>query len=132
MESGGLPLAGARIVLVDDDVDTLQVLSFILEHAGADVFPFDDGAEALARIQEDEIDVLLSDLDMPRMDGCELIRLVRAFKHSHGGKLPAMALTAYPSPENVQRCRDAGFQTIIGKPAEPADLVRFIRNLLAE
>ena len=130
MGSGALPLAGVRIVLVDDDLDTLEVLRVILERAGADVLSFDDGAEALLRIQQGDIDVLLSDLDMPRMDGCELIRLVHAFVHARGGKLPAMALTAYPSPGNAERCREAGFQEVLGKPSEPDELVRLVRSLL--
>ena len=127
MSAEAAPLAGVRVVLVDDEPDTLEFLTFALETEGADVAPFVDPRAALERIVADPPDVVLSDLYMPRMSGWEMIERARL----RGLKVPAAAITAHPSIENRSRCVAAGFCACVSKPLAPAQLVDLVRELSA-
>jgi CheY-like chemotaxis protein len=119
------PLAGVRVVLVDDEPDALEFLSFVLENEGADVAPFVDPKAALEDVVAHPPDVLVSDLYMPRMSGWELIEQARL----RGVTTPAAAITAHPSTENRSRCVAAGFCACVGKPVAPRDLIHLVREL---
>ena len=119
------PLAGVRVVLVDDEPDALEFLAFVLENEGADVIPFADATAALEDVVAHPPDVLVSDLYMPRMSGWELIEQARL----RGVTAPAAAMTAHPSLENRSRCVAAGFCACVAKPLAPADLVHLVREL---
>jgi CheY-like chemotaxis protein len=122
-------LSGVRVLLVDDEPDTLQVLCFALELAGAQVSCVADPTLALGVVKAGEADVLLSDLYMPVEDGLDLIRKVRALPPDQGGEIPAAVLTAHPSEENTTNSLEAGFQAVVAKPIEPRALVQVVLDL---
>jgi CheY-like chemotaxis protein len=122
-------LEDLRILLVDDDADTLQMLTIALEHAGGKVRACTSVREALAALGEWKADLLVSDIGMPNEDGYALIRKVRALEPELGGAMPAIALTAFASVTDRSRALSAGFQMHISKPVEPFDLIRVIAEL---
>jgi signal transduction histidine kinase len=122
-------LEDLRILLVDDDADTLQMLTLALEHAGGEVRACASVREALAALGEWKADLLVSDIGMPNEDGYALIRKVRALEPELGGAMPAIALTAFASVSDRSRALSEGFQMHVSKPVEPFDLVRLIAQL---
>jgi signal transduction histidine kinase len=122
-------LEDVRILLVDDDADTLQMLTIALEHAGGKVRACASAHEALTALGEWKADLLVSDIGMPEEDGYALIRKVRALGPELGGAMPAIALTAFASVTDRSRALSAGFQMHISKPVEPFDLIRVIAEL---
>jgi CheY-like chemotaxis protein len=135
-EDEGLPdnstnLHGIKILLVEDDVDTRELLVFILEEYGASVTPVASASEALLAIARSKPDVLLSDIGMPETDGYMLIRQIRAMSPLQGGEIKAIALTAYAGETDHQQILKAGFQKHITKPVEPLELAAAIANLVA-
>jgi CheY-like chemotaxis protein len=123
------PLAGIRTLIVDDDVDARDFLSFLLEDSGAIVTIATTAAEALEALELSMPDVLLSDIGMPGMDGYALIRAIRA--REGGQNLPAIATTAYAGELNQQSAIAAGFQQYISKPIDSDLLILTISKLLA-
>jgi CheY-like chemotaxis protein len=113
----GVPLQGVRVLIVDDDGDTREMLSEALEASGAEVSAASSADEALVMLNDGGADVLVSDIGMPNVDGYALIRRVRALPGSHG-RIPAIALTAYARPEDRAEAIDAGFQVHLPKPVE--------------
>lgn len=124
-----LPLAGIRTLIVDDDADACDLLSFLLEDSGAIVTVATTAAAALQALEQTLPDLLLSDIAMPNMDGYSLIRAIRASER--GRTLPAIAITAYAGELNQQNAIAAGFQCHITKPIDPDQLILTISNLLA-
>ncbi|WP_431356803.1 hybrid sensor histidine kinase/response regulator [Komarekiella delphini-convector] len=122
-------LQGLRIVVVDDDIDTLNLLVFILEQYGAQVEAVGSAREALEAIANTKPDFLLSDIAMPEVDGYMLIRQVRALEVSQGNMLPAIALTAVAGEVNHNNIISAGFQRYLTKPVEPVELAAAIADL---
>ena len=125
-----LALAGARILVVDDEPDTLQMLVAALSTHRADVVPAASADEALAVLESFEADVLISDIRMPDKDGYALIDAVRRREDGHGSRLAAVALTADAGLENRERARRAGFDMHIAKPVDPHELVSALVSLL--
>ncbi|MBH8571645.1 PAS domain S-box protein [Nostocaceae cyanobacterium CENA369] len=123
-------LNGVKILIVDDDADTREFIAFLLEQYGAYVTAVTSATEVLAALSQSLPDVLLSDIGMPEVDGCMLIRQVRTLPPEQGGQIPAIALTAYAGEMNEQQVLTAGFNKHIAKPVEPARLVEAIANLL--
>jgi signal transduction histidine kinase/ActR/RegA family two-component response regulator len=122
-------LNGLRVLVVDDEADTCELLQFILEGCGARVKTASSAAAALEAIAEEVFDVLISDIGMPDEDGYSLIAKVRALSKERGGKVPAAALTAYASEEDRIRVLQSGFQTHVPKPISPNELVAVVANL---
>ncbi len=128
LDGGGEPgepsprLDGLRVLVVDDHTDTRAYVELVLAGAGARVTAATSAPEALARIAEADVDVLLSDLGMPDGDGFELVRTVRE-RQREDSALAAVALTAYASGEDRARALDAGFDVHVVKPLTPRDLV---------
>jgi CheY-like chemotaxis protein len=122
------PLAGLRVLAVEDDESTLDALTELLSLQGADVAPAASVSQALKSLQRFDPDVLVSDIGMPERDGYELIREVRALGHD-ATDLPAVAVTAFASPEDRQRALAAGFQVHLAKPVDPKELTRVIAEL---
>jgi signal transduction histidine kinase len=122
-------LADLRILLVDDDADTLQVFGLALARAGAEVKTCSSADEALKALEGWGADLLVSDIGMPNEDGYSLIRKVRELPPDLGGSIPAIALTAYASPADRSRALSMGFQMHISKPVEPIELVASIARL---
>jgi len=126
------PLSGMRILVVDDEPDMLELISFLLEDAGAEVLTVAVPQEALTALTNFQPDVLLSDIGMPGMDGYMLLRQVRALPPERGGLIPAIALTAYAGEFNQQQALQAGFQRHLAKPIEPDKLIKTIAALLSK
>ena len=105
------------------------MLTTIIEQCGTDVLAVASVAEALAALDSFQPDVLISDLGMPDEDGYSLIRKVRALNPEHGGKIPAIALTAYALEEDRMRALLAGYQIHIAKPVNPAELIAVLGGL---
>ncbi|OUL35507.1 PAS domain S-box protein [Nostoc sp. 106C] len=125
-----LDLNGVQILLVDDDTDTRDFLSFFLEEYGANVTATASAAEALAALTQSQPDILLSDIGMPEVDGWMLINQVRMLSPEQGGQIPAIAITAYAGQINAQQALSAGFNKHLAKPVEPTELLEMIINLL--
>ncbi|HET6983615.1 MAG TPA: ATP-binding protein, partial [Myxococcaceae bacterium] len=124
-----ISLAGLRLVVVDDEADTREMVASMLEQHGAEVVPLADAEEALRWLSANRADLLVSDVAMPRMDGCALIRELRRSGTAPVAALPAVALTAYARPEDRLRALDAGFQDYLTKPIEPEVLVARVAAL---
>lgn len=122
-------LADVRVLMVDDDRDTLQVLSVMLADSGANVQTAASAAEALEMLQWYRPDVLVSDLAMPNEDGYSLIAKIRSLETDKEGQLPAVALTSYVRVEDRARALSAGFNMFVPKPVEPTELISAIANL---
>ena len=112
-----------RILVVDDEVDTRELLKQGLEYCGATVTLAGSAAEALQIITARTPDVLISDIGMPGVDGYDLIKQVRGLPASRGGKVPAIALTAYTRVEDRLQALRAGYDMHVPKPVELAELV---------
>jgi PAS domain S-box-containing protein len=123
-------LKGIRVLVVDDDKDTRELIVFILKHYGAQVTAASSGAEALSVLPHSEADILLSDIGMPEMDGYMLIRQIRAMPSQQVREIPAIALTAYAGESDRQQVLLAGFAQHISKPVEPEELANAIVNLV--
>ena len=115
-------LDGVKILVVDDDRDARDILRRMLEDCGARVVVAASAAEALAALPKELPDLLLSDIGMPEMDGYELIRRVRQLETTEGGRVPAVAITAFARSEDRRRALMSGYQMHIAKPFEPDEL----------
>ncbi|HEY9624630.1 MAG TPA: ATP-binding protein [Crinalium sp.] len=124
------PLAGLCILAVDDEVDNLELLQFILEQAGATAICVSSATDALQQLNNSKPDVLIADIGMPQMDGYTLIRQIRQLPPEQGGQIRAIALTAYAGETNQQQALAAGFQRHLSKPVDPEALVQTIEQLL--
>jgi CheY-like chemotaxis protein len=112
----GSRLDGVRVLVVDDARNVREVVTDILTQDGAKVTAVDSADEALAALQRERPDVLLSDLAMPGKGGYWLIGQIRALPPERGGVTPAAALTAYTGPEHRASVLRAGFQLHVEKP----------------
>nr|MBA3766552.1 response regulator [Acidobacteriota bacterium] len=121
-------LDGLRILVVDDDADTRELVAAVLLQCGAEVRCCGSAFEALAELRAWKPDLLVSDIGMPEVDGYSLIKKVRQSDQPYG-RIPAVALTAYASTEDRIRILSAGFQMHIAKPIEPQELLTIIANL---
>jgi PAS domain S-box-containing protein len=116
-------LEGLRILVVDDEADTRELLKQGLEYCGAKVSVVGSAPEALDAVMATVPDVLISDNGMPGVDGYDLIRQVRGLPPNRGGKVPAIALTAYTRTEDRLQSLRAGYDMHVPKPVELAELV---------
>lgn len=122
-------LSDVRLLVVDDDPASRELICGMLQGYGALVSLADSGQAALTMLFEHRPDVLIADLGMPGMDGYALIEQVRALDPDFGGNTPAIAVTAYASPQDRLRALQAGFQNHVAKPVEPAELAIVIASL---
>ncbi|MEH2405391.1 MAG: PAS domain S-box protein [Nostoc sp.] len=123
-------LSNTQILVVDDEPDIRDLITFILQDYGAEVTAVSSAQEALQALSESIPDVLISDIGMPKTDGYMLMREVRARSPKLGGRVPAIALTAYAGEMNQQQALTAGFQMHISKPVDPDTLVKAIADLI--
>ncbi len=128
---GYADLGGVQVLVVDDEPDTREYITFVLEEFGAIVTAVASANEGIETIDKMIPDVILSDIGMPGKDGYALIREIRERSPQDGGEIPAIALTAYAREEDTQQALLAGFQMHVSKPVEPDDLVNAIANLIA-
>jgi PAS domain S-box-containing protein len=128
-----MALKGVRILVVEDDNDSREVLQLFLEQAGAMVESVPSAKDAMAIFQRPANslpDVMISDLAMPEEDGFSLITRVRQLPPEKGGSIPAVALSAFATNESKQRAIECGFDYYSSKPFEPDLLTSDIVNLL--
>jgi CheY-like chemotaxis protein len=118
-----------RILVVDDDRDARELVSRLLEEAGATVELAGSAAEAIAKLASSVQDVLISDIGMPEVDGYELIRRVRTHPEEVTARTPAIALTAFARIEDRTKALQAGYQLHIAKPVQVAELVMAVASL---
>ncbi len=121
-------LNGMRILIVDDEKDTLDFVSRFLASYGAEVVAAASAAEAIALVSTAGANVLISDIGLPDVDGYELLQRIRRLEVGAGG-IPAIALTAYARTEDRRLAFRAGYQAHLAKPVEPTELVATIVDL---
>ena len=126
----GLPsLEGLKILVVDDEADTRELIREVLKECGSEVVMSRSAAEALEALEQHKPDILISDLGMPDEDGYSLISKIRALPPERGGQIPAAALTAYARAEDRMRVLRSGFQFHLPKPVDSAELVTVVASL---
>jgi CheY-like chemotaxis protein len=123
-------LQGTRILVVDDDPDTLTVLRAILEGAGAIVRIASSASETREFLEHVHPDLLIADIGMPKEDGYSLLRSVRALASDEMAQVPAIALTAYARPEDAEEALASGFQMHVAKPVDSAKLLSAVTTML--
>jgi two-component system chemotaxis response regulator CheY len=117
-----------RIMTVDDSTTVRQMLSFTLQDAGYEVIEAGDGVDALEKLKKESIQMLITDLNMPRMDGIELIREVR--KTPGNRFVPIIMLTTESQDQKRQEGKAAGASGWIVKPFKPEQLLRVVKMVL--
>lgn len=120
-------LAGVRILVVDDELDMLNLITYVLKETGAEVQSTTSGFSALECLPQFKPDIVVSDIAMPQCNGYELIQRMKSYPE---GQIPVIALTAYASATHQERSLQAGFAQHLTKPVEPNDLVAAIINLV--
>ena len=126
----GLPsLQGVKVLVVDDEADTRELICEVLKECGSEVIMSRSVAEALDALEQHHPDILISDLGMPDEDGYSLISKIRALPAERGGQIPAAALTAYARAEDRMRVLRSGFQFHLPKPVDSAELVTVVASL---
>jgi len=119
-------LSGLHVLVVDDDVDTLELMATALKSRQATVTAVSSAVDALIAIKANRPDVLISDIAMPDEDGYALIEKVRSLDHGEEQTIPAVAITAYAKDEDRERALSSGFQIYLPKPVELTELVSVI------
>jgi signal transduction histidine kinase/DNA-binding response OmpR family regulator len=119
-------LDGLRILVVDDEADSRELVTTILTRCGSDVKCSVSVEDAVKTFKDWEPDVLVSDIGMPNEDGYSLLQRLRKLKLKRGKRIPAIALTAYATDEDRAQALSAGFQMHVAKPIEPQVLVQSI------
>lgn len=123
-------LHNLRVLVVDDEPDTLELIAFLLEGEGAIVQTATCVRAALAIFEEFHPDLLISDIGMPEADGYALLHQLRKQMTTPGKALPAIALTAFARDEDRHRAIAAGFHRHLAKPINPTDLISVMAELL--
>jgi len=127
LDLGNGTLKGLEVLVVDDSEDTAEMVQHLLEIGGATVCAVTSGSEALRIAREREFDVVLSDISMPEMDGFQFLSELRKLPGKED--LPAVALTGFGRPEDVQRAADEGFYAHLTKPFDLQTLARLLQKL---
>ncbi len=122
-------LADVAVLVVEDDEDSRELLTDVLRPCGMRVSTASNVPEALSALEEATPDVIVSDIGLPGEDGYALIRKLRARAPAEGGKIPAIALTAYTRVEDRMKALAAGFNMHIAKPVEPGELLSALVSL---
>jgi CheY-like chemotaxis protein len=122
-------LAGLRILIVEDESDTLKMLDTVLRKFGARTFPASSVREAFDKIREEKPNIILTDIAMPGENGFTLLTKVRALPAALGGKIPILALTGYAGEADSIRILAAGFTHCLTKPIDPESLLATISDL---
>jgi signal transduction histidine kinase/CheY-like chemotaxis protein len=130
-EPPNLDLAGRSILVVDDDPATRELLSELLTHYRATVTTAASAQAAFDTMEQSVPTLLIADIGMPGQDGISMIREIRRLPPERGGRVPAIALSAYARAEDRSTALRAGFSDFVAKPARSEDVLRAIEHLLA-
>ncbi|MDZ8184976.1 MAG: ATP-binding protein [Nostoc sp. ChiSLP02] len=131
LSQASVDLNGIQVLVVDDDTDTREFVTFVLEQARAKVIAVACASEAISALTQSHFDVLISDIGMPQMDGYMLMQHIEALPAEQRRQIKAIALTAYAGDFNQQKALQAGFQRHITKPIEPEHLLKEIVRVLS-
>ena len=123
-------LQNMKILVVDDEVDSQELLKRVLEECGANVLTASSADEALELVQIYKPNIVISDIGMPGKDGYEFIRALRGLPSEKGGETPAAAVTAFARFEDRISALRCGYQTHVAKPVEPAELIAVVASLV--
>jgi hypothetical protein len=123
-------LSGLRVLVVDDESDSRVLVTRLVEDRGGHAISAANAGEALHAITQGPVDIVVSDIGMPEMDGYQLMRRIRSLEHAGARGVMAIALTAYARPADRQRALLAGYQMHLCKPVDPRELVVGIASLL--
>jgi PAS domain S-box-containing protein len=126
-----LDLAGVRVLVVEDEPDGREVIVRVLRASGAEVYDVGSAEEAIEQVGRIMPTVIVSDIGMPDMDGYEMLRRIRALPAEAGGRVPAVALTAFARPEDRTRALRSGFIAHVAKPVQPSELVATVAAIIA-
>jgi CheY-like chemotaxis protein len=126
----GKELYGLKILIVDDDADTRELIEWVLKRVGAEVTSVGSAREALEALERDKPSLLVSDIAMPEEDGYELLKKIRALPPERGGRTPAIALTAHSLVQDRLQSLRAGFQSHVPKPVVPEELVEVVASII--
>jgi PAS domain S-box-containing protein len=125
----GADLRGVRVLVVEDEGDTRDILDVLLRESGAEVQAVPDAEAAMEALRSRPPDVLISDIGMPEMDGYDLIRQVRRLAPDAGGRVPAIALTAFAHGNDHREALRAGYDRHLAKPVDAVTLTRTVRDV---
>ncbi|GAA6615422.1 response regulator [Scytonema sp. NUACC26] len=123
-------LSGLQVLVVENDTDTREYVTTVLQQYGATVIAVASVRQALSTIEESLPDVLVSDIGIPEEDGYSLIRKLRNLEPEIGGRIPAIALTAYAREQDCHQALASGFQEYVTKPVEPIHLINSVTKLI--
>jgi len=122
-----LRLDGTTVLVVDDESDSRELLATVFEGCGADVLRCGSAREALTLLETTPVSLVVADIAMPEIDGCELLERARRMRAS----LPAVAVSAYARPEDRQRALAAGYNGYCSKPIETPEFLQTVRTVLS-
>jgi CheY-like chemotaxis protein len=122
-------LSELKVLVVDDEPDARVLLNYVFTVCGATVFEAGNAGDALMLVEKERPHILICDIGMPDVDGYELIRRVRALGEARGGKVVAIALTAFARPEDRTRALRAGFLVHVAKPVDPSEIVATVASI---
>lgn len=128
-------LEGRRILLAEDNLLNMEIVTELLKMRGAEVTPAEDGRKALEAFQNSQpyfFDAVLMDMQMPEMDGCQATRAIRALDRPDAGAVPIIALTANAFAEDITRTAQAGMNAHLAKPINIEQLCAALTNLMSE
>jgi CheY-like chemotaxis protein len=118
------------VLVVDDESETRELIRYVLAQCGTHVTTADGPMSALSALDDQEFDVLVSDVGMPEHDGYWLVGEVRKRSAELGGRIPAIALTAYARTEDRTAALRAGFDMHLIKPIDPNELLIVIASVV--
>jgi CheY-like chemotaxis protein len=122
-------LSGLHVCIIEDNEDTRVLLTDVLQHCGALVTTHHGAESAMADLAEFVPSLFVCDLAMPGIDGLEFVRRLRALPPERGGRLPAIAITAFYQDYAKAMAEEAGFDAYLTKPVKIDDLCRLVRHL---
>jgi len=125
---GASVLDGLRLLIVDDSQDSVDMMGLLLEQHGARVTTVTSGAAALESANNEDFELIISDVSMPEIDGLEMIRRLRA--HSRHPRIPAVALTGLTSDEDILEIYQAGFTAHLTKPIDFEQMLQVVTKAI--
>ncbi|MBD2054599.1 response regulator [Oculatella sp. FACHB-28] len=131
LPDGDLSLHGLKVLLVEDNVDNLQLSTFLFESYGADVIAVSSASDAFQALLERQPDILVSDIGLPDESGYTLIRRIRALSVEEGGQTLAIALTGSVQESDRKQALAAGFQQHLSKPVGTDTLLKTVLNVVS-